>query len=313
MPYFRKKRLQNRITAGHWTLPGTAIITLLCWLISLLILPEGKVSTVGILFYAAIGYLLVVLNNTYALIRMRASVQTAIYLLLTASCPQLHAQWTNDLTAITFLLSLFFLFKSYQRLYPMSDIFHSFLFLGIGSLFMPQLTLLAPFYWLGAYRFQSLKAKSFFASLVGWGIPYWFLLGYAYWCNKMELFTQPFDELIKFHPLSFQYPLWLLVTGGYLLVLLIASATHCIVAGYEDKLRTRSFLNFLVILSLLFFAWLILQPAENNRLLSLLLPCISILAGHLFTLTESRKSNIFFLFMLLLLIPLFVYNLWMLL
>ena len=310
---FRRKRLQNRITAGHWTLPAAILIALLCWGTSWFVLPKQTVSVASILFYAAIGYLLVLLNNTFALIRMRASVQTAVYLLLTAACPLLHSQWSNDITALFFLLSIFFLLRSYQQAVPMGDVFHSFLFMGLGSLFMPQLTWLAPFYWLGAYRFPSLNLKSFFASLMGWALPYWFLLAYAYWQGQMEMFFAPLQGLLHFHPLCQGYTPSLMATGGYLLLLVVVSSVHCIAAGYEDKLRTRSYLNFLVTLNLVLCLWLILQPAQGEALLTLLLPIASILAGHLFVLTGSRSSNLFFLIMLILLIPLFLFNLWMLL
>ena len=39
------------------------------------------------ILYSVIGYFLIGLNNAFAIIRMRASVQTAIYFLLISVCP----------------------------------------------------------------------------------------------------------------------------------------------------------------------------------------------------------------------------------
>lgn len=48
----------------------------------LLCIPAGANRLAGFVLYAVIGYFLIQLNNTFALIRMRASVQTSVYILL---------------------------------------------------------------------------------------------------------------------------------------------------------------------------------------------------------------------------------------
>lgn len=330
----RTKRFQNTITAGRLTLPAAILISATCWILTAALLPamEPRQSVYPLwetfcglcipgwanrlfsfMLYAVIGYFLIQLNNTFAIIRMRASVQTSVYFLLISVCPSIHTLYAGDVAAAMFLVALFFLFKSYQQTRPTGNIFHSFAFLGLGSLMFPQLTFFAPIFWIGARNFQSLRPKSFFASLVGWSVPYWFLLGHAYFHGKMEMFYQPFRELATFTPLGFDYPLWLLATIGYLFVLFIVSSAHCLVAGYEDKIRTRSYLHFLIFLNLCIFIYIGLQPALGVHLLSLLLIGVSILAGHLFVLTNSRSSNIFFICALAGLFLLFGFNLWTLL
>ena len=188
------------------------------------------------------------------------------------------------------------------------------LFIGLGSLFFPQLTLFIPLYWIGAYGFQALTPKSFFSSLVGWTLPYWFLLGHAYFYDEMDLFYQPFIELATFHPINlWDFPLWEIATLGYLFVLYLVSSIHCLVAGYEDKIRTRSYLHFLIFLSFCIFVYILLQPVLTVHLLPLLLIGVSILTGHFVVLTNSRASNVFFICALAGLILLFGFNIWTLL
>jgi len=245
---------------------------------------------------------------------MRASVQTAIYFLFISVCPALHPVYAGDFASIAFLISLFFLFKGYQHPRPASTMFYSFLFIGLGSLFFPQLTLFIPLYWIGAYGFQALTPKSFFSSLVGWTLPYWFLLGHAYFYDEMDLFYQPFIELATFHPINlWDFPLWEIATLGYLFVLYLVSSIHCLVAGYEDKIRTRSYLHFLIFLSFCIFVYILLQPVLTVHLLPLLLIGVSILTGHFVVLTNSRASNVFFICALAGLILLFGFNIWTLL
>lgn len=206
-----------------------------------------------------------------------------------------------------------FLFKSYQQARPTGSLFHAFVFIGLGSLLFPQLILFVPIFWIGAYNFQSLQPKSFFASLVGWSVPYWLLLGHALYYGQMELFCQPFRELVTFAPTRFDYQPWELATLGYLLVLFIVSAAHCLIAGYEDKIRTRSYLHFLILLNFCIFVYIGLQPVLSVHLMSFLLIGVSILAGHLFVLTNSRSSNIFFICAFIGLFILLGFNIWTLL
>lgn len=331
----RSKRLQNRITTGRLTLPTAILLSLFCWVLTSALLPEIPVMKSGyplwetvntgyipawanaplsFLLYGIIGYFLIELNNTFAIIRMRASVQTAIYFLLISVCPAMHQLYAGDIASVAFLISLFFLFKGYQHPHPAGIMFYSFLFIGVGSLFFPQLTLFIPLFWIGAYSFQALTPKSFFGSLVGWSLPYWFLLGHAYFYDEMGLFCQPFIELGTFQPITLQdFPLWEIATLGYLFVLFAVSSVHCLVAGYEDKIRTRSYLHFLIFLSFCIFGYILLQPAQTVHLLPLLLIGVSILTGHFVVLTNSRASNVFFICALAGLVLLFGFNIWTLL
>ena len=163
----RSKRLQNRITAGRFTLPAAIFLSLFCWVLTSILLPEIPVmksnyplwetiysdwiptwasAPLSFLLYGIIGYFLIELNNTFAIIRMRASVQTAIYFLLISVCPVMHQLYAGDIASTAFLISLFFLFKGYQHPRPAGILFYSFLFIGAGSLFFPQLTLFIPIF-----------------------------------------------------------------------------------------------------------------------------------------------------------------------
>lgn len=333
----RNKRLQGQVTAGRFTLPAVILICIVCWISTSILLPAMSPEKetgyalwqsicafylpgwanriISFVLYAAIGYFLIEINNTFAIIRMRASVQTAIYFLLVTICPGMHLLYAGDIAAVAFLISLYFLFKSYQQLHPVGYIFHSFVFIGAGSLVFPQLLYLTPLWLAGAYFFQSLTIRSFCGALIGLSVPYWFLFGHAFFYGQMELFYQPFIELIRFQPVEpgKVLKLWELVTLGYLFILFIVSAVHCIVSGFEDKIRTRSYLYFLIFLNLCLFLFIFLQPAHCMDLLSLLLIGVSILVGHLFVLTSSKASNLFFIGSMTGLILLFCFNVWTLL
>lgn len=320
-------------------MPTVVFICTLCWVLTFFLLPEPAASAekdsalslwqsarelllpswaeqiVSYLIYALIGYILIELNNRFGIIRMRASMQTAIYFLLVTVCPPMHLLHAGDVAALAFLFSIYFLFKSYQQSQAASYLFYSFFFIGAGSLLFPQLTFLSVLWMFEAYRFQALKLRSFCGALLGWMLPYWFLFGHAFFYGQMELFYRPFDELATFGKF-FDFSIlqtWQLAMLGYILVLFVVSATHCIIAGFEDKIRTRAYLQFLIDLNIFFFLLIAVQPAYCTNLLPLLMISSSFLIGHFFVLTGSKASNVFFIISLVGLILLFAFNIWTLL
>ena len=299
----RNKRLQSQVTAGRWTLPAVIFICALCWVLTYFLFPDSIASTtpkesssflqstrdlllpgwaeriVSFLVYAIIGYFLIELNNQFSIIRMRASMQTAIYFLLVTVCPKMHYLYTGDIVALGFLISIYFLFKSYQQTQAAGYLFYSFFFIGAGSILFPQFTILSVLWLLEAYRFQSLTPRSFCGALLGWMLPYWMLFGHAFFYNEMELFYRPFNQLLtigEFFNLQILQP-WELAILGYLLVMFIVSAVHCIAAGFEDKIRTRAYLQFLIDLTIFLFLLIALQPIYCSALLPLLIISNSIL------------------------------------
>ena len=322
------KNFQLRVTSGHFTLPAAILISLCCWLLAALLQPNVSTDATPLfhsstdaslaltdrlgsfLLYAVIGYFLVEINNRFAIIRMRASVQTSIYSLLAAVCPGMHLRYAGDVASAALLVALFFLFDSYQHPYPAGRLFHSFVFLGVASLFLPQFVWLVPFCWIGAYNFRSLTPRSFLASLLGFALPYWFLLCYAYWTGQMDIFYSPLSQMLDFRTPAFSFLPWELAMLLYLLLLYVVSAAHCLATGFSDKLRTRSYLHFLLLVNGLLFLLAFLQAWLCIQILPLLLIGVSLLSGHLFALSGGKAANIFFVVSLLLLLLLFVFNLW---
>ncbi|WP_333699041.1 hypothetical protein [Bacteroides congonensis] len=335
----RNKKLQNQVTAGRFTLPVVILICTLCWVSTYFLFPDLMTAPtqenlssfwqsardfllpgwaeriVSFLVYAVIGYFLIELNNQFGIIRMRASMQTAIYFLLVTACPEMHLLYAGDIAALAFLISIYFLFKSYQQSRAAGYLFYSFLFIGAGSILFPQLTVLSVLWLFEAYRFQALTPRSFCGALLGWLLPYWMLFGHAFFYNEMELFYRPFIELTTFGDVFNLQILqtWELAVLGYLLVLFIVSAVHCIAAGFEDKIRTRAYLQFLIDLTIFLFLLIAIQPNYCSDLLPLLMISCSILIGHFFVLTNSKSSNVFFIVSLVSLILLFAFNIWTLL
>ena len=277
-------------------------------------IPVWVNKLICLLIYFAIGYLLIQMNNAFGLIRARVSVQTSIYLLLATACPVVQTLSPGVLAALALVIAVSLLFNTYQNPRPSAYTFHAFLFIGLGSLVFPQITLLAPILLIGAFNFQGLTPKSFFAAIIGWIIPYWFLFGHAYFYDNLDLFYQPFIELATFQPIRIdQLQVWEIVTLGYCFILFLVSSIHSFVESYKDKIRTRAHLRFFILLNICIFLLIALQPVHCANLLPILFIGVSILASHMFVLTNSKSSNVFFICTALGLILLFTFNVWTLL
>lgn len=323
------------ITEGRMTLPTVILLVTVGWFIcslhfptlpadkgvvtplwqwarSMFFLPFTANRWIAYAVYGVVGYMLIELNNTFSIIRIRASVQTSFFLAFVTICPLLQQINTGMIACIPFVISLFFLLRSYQQPLYVSNLFHSFVFLGVASLIVPQLNYLVIIWLLTAISFQSLSFRGLFAALLGWIVPYFLLVGHAYYHEQPELIAAPFLQMINVEPLQWDtnFPLWQMIMIGYLLIVFISSLLHCISTGYEDKIRTRSYLNFFIFLSLIFFAALLLQPQLDNALLPLLFVTCSILTGHLFALTATKLSNIFFIANIVALLGIFILNVW---
>lgn len=331
----RGKYLQSTITTGRFTLPFAIIIAIACWVTVYFLIPDIPKEESGYSFwglltaypvpvwanklisfavYFGIGYLMIQMNNTFGLIRVRASIQTAVYLLFIAACPSIQQLNPGSFAALALIIALYLLFSAYQKMHSSGYLFHAFLFIGLGSLIFPQITLLAPILLIGAFNFQALNPRSFFAAIIGWGFPYCFLFGHAYYYDIMEMFYQPFIELTTFHSIDLSlFTNWEIAILAYSFILFLVSSIHCMVHSYKDKIRTRVHLRFLILLNVCIYILIALQPVHCMNLLPLLLIGVSMLTSHMFVLTNSKASNVFFISAIIGLVLLFLYNIWMLL
>ncbi|MEG2573684.1 MAG: hypothetical protein RSA44_03375 [Bacteroides sp.] len=327
-----KKSIRNTIATGKITLPAAIFLSALMWIVTYFVDSEPTVQTtyplaqlleptflsrqivtiMNLLLCGVVGYTLIELNNVYTVIRKRTMLHCSIYVLLVSMCPFLHNSPAGSLISLCVCLSIFMLFKSYQKNEPVGYIFHSLLFLSLGSIWFPILLFFVPLYLLSAFSFQALTLRSFFAGLIGLFVPYLGLLSYAFLSDKIDLFYAPCRNLINIVPLDYS----LLTTSEYVSIivvtfLMLVSAIHYLVTSNREKLQTRSYLNFIISLEIVIIILGIVQPQHFVTLFQLFLVGGSFLIAHLFCLSGSRLSNIFFLFSLVLITLLALYNLWM--
>ena len=296
------------MATGRFTLPVVILICLLLW--GSTFQEWNELISLGVT--VIIGYVFIETNTTFNLIRTRTSMPVCLYWLIATALFFLHPfEWTN-LVPLVFILATYQLFHSYESVSSSPFIFHSFLFIGLGSIAFPQLLYMVPMLWGSMIPFRAISIKSFFASIIGLMTPYWFIFGYALYFNEMHILLTPLREAAHLYPIDYSHlTLPEIASWGFITLLLIVSGFHYWQISYMDKTRTRIYHSYLAIAG--FWATLlsILQPVHWCEWLSIQLICTAFLCGHLFSLTRNWFSGIFFIVTFVLYILLMSFNLWM--
>ena len=222
----RRQRFQNKVATGRFILPAALLISAICWTVIVTLLPgtgtEGHnwplwlkeasnrlpqgifPSLLGFVLYVLTTFFLINLNNIFAIIRIRTSIQSFLFLLLATAFPQLYDELPGLLVGLSFLTAFYQLFGSYRQEKSSGALFNTFAFAGIASLFVPQSLLLVPLLWIGAASFQSLNLKSLLASIIGFILPWWILLSCTVLTGSTHtFFHQLFDETRLFRPVGY--------------------------------------------------------------------------------------------------------------
>lgn len=304
----RENRFQVNIATGRLTLPVVILVCLIVWGIGTT--EWNDLGTWGITAFC--GYLMIEMNTKFTLIRTRTTLPACIYWYLISIFFFIHTfEWSN-FAPLAFLLSIFNLFMGYESSKAPIHVFHAFFFLGLGSLAFPQLIYFTFLLIISTITFRAMNAKSFFASILGLLTPYWFLFGYAFYQNEMPVFYTLVKEIYHFYPIHyFEIQATEIIAGIFSTILLVISSLHYFQVAYLDKTRTRIFLSFIAFSGWWTTLFMILQPQHLHVLLPIQLISSAFLAGHLFTLTRNRFSNILFIVTFILFIALTIFYLWM--
>ena len=300
---------QKQIATGRFTLPVTILICLLLWAITLN--EWNETGSLGIV--ALIGYLMIEVNTAFTLIRTRTSLPVCIYWILATILFFPHDfQWAN-LIPLAFLIAVMQLFQSYESSKPTTPIYNTFLILGTCSLFFAPTVYYIPLFFIYMIPFRAFSLKSFGACVLGIITPYWFLFGYAFWEEQMQLFTAPLKEIITFAPISYAHlHVNKIISWVFITLFLLINGIHYFQTAYSDKTRTRSYHFFLVYAGWWTTLLTVLVPQHLSVWIHIQCICAAFLGGHLFTLTRNRFSGIYFFVTFVIIILITLYNLWML-
>lgn len=140
-----QKRLQNHISESRTTLPVMAVYGLLVWLMGGLIADNRWLQFA---FFALSTYLMVELNNRYALIRIYSRMVSCSFIMLCTSSLFLFESFSDTVTMFCMVVIFLGLFKTYQNPLATYDTYVLSLTLGICSVLALHVLWFAPLIWL---------------------------------------------------------------------------------------------------------------------------------------------------------------------
>lgn len=308
-----QKRIQNKVAGSEYTFPLCAMMGMLMWW-----LPELRFTqreALGLAVFAVATYIVMETNTQMIIIRMRTQMTAACWIVMAASFPFMHPLGSPIVAATLLCASYFMLFRCFEQRRPQANAFHAFLMLSLGSFFAPVMLLMTiPYYFYLAIYLRALTRKAFWAGIVGIVAPFWC---YAVWCfstKDMQSFVRLLVGMVQYDLPSLEALAALTFPAQVSIAVVALISTVCMVHylrhNYDDKIQVRMYLYIYVTQTILLLAFLVLQPAQYETTMALLVSSASPLTAHYFALSCSIKCSIFFVLTLLLTAAMATLNLW---
>lgn len=306
------KRTQNKIAESRTTLPVVVSYAILIWMAAGLLTHNWWIQFACFLVSS---YLMVELNNQNALIRIYSRMVSCSFLVLSCAGNFLFPSLETALGQLCFICFLLLLFRTYQDKASPGGTFYAFVMMGLASLVHVRVFFFVPLFWLFmAFKIQSLSWRSFFASLFGLLLPYWFAMAYMAYMADFSPLLEHFLQLgyvefpFAYDSLSLQQVLFYLL----LVVIVAIGSIHYLRTRFKDKIRTRMLFDCFIITAVTALVLLAIQPQHFTLLLPISIVCASPLIAHFLALTSTRWTNIVFYVIITSLLALTAFNLWML-
>lgn len=262
----------------------------------------------GLLLTALAAYVLMQLVAVYALIRIRSRIVSGIFIFLMAGSVFLHTELSALAATACLTLCLMALFHTYENRNASVDTLHTYALLATGSLFYAPLLWLAPILLFSQAIFlRSLSSRTLKAALIGLLTPFW-----IWFCILLcQGDTTPLIAHIQTvipQEITLNIEVWRqqilhiqcnassapLIMTLFVLLLFLSGFFHYTSNKFDDKIQVRTYYYTFLLLQCVFVAALLLMPTRQNYLLPLIILSCAPTIGHLFALTHSILTNLWF-------------------
>jgi len=251
------------------------------------------------IFILVFAFVLNHADTRYNIIRIRTSLPFFITSLLLTTNSFLLGNLVQSIGAILMLLAISSLFESYQEPRAEKNAFDIALLLSLASLFWIKTIYFLPIFWFGLYTMKTLSFKSWMASIVGILAPYWFAFFYFAYQNNYDPLINYGLSIIDFSFIDFsQTKLFTWIHLGITIVTTFFALSHAMFSSLSDKIRTRSYLIFLIVLLFSSFVLTFVDFEHSGSALYLSYLISAFLIAHLFASVKGRFTSFLFHIML---------------
>lgn len=245
------------------------------------------------------AFLLVQLNNRFALIRTRTFLPVIIYLFLIGIWEKTHLNVSSHLALTIFILGLFNFFSMSHNKNATEQAFMGSFFVALAGLLVFPYLYLIPVCWIGFMMLRSFSLRTFLASLFGILAPWVIFLSYLYFIHKLNILWTVFSGFNLSFSLQSLSLIELIYTGLMLIILIIA-IVGIFSNSNQASIQTRNKLNFLLWLIAVTLFVAIFSIDQLSMFLPLLALIYALLVSHPFTLIKNKiYSTLFLVFVVL--------------
>ncbi len=302
-------QVHKALISGRFTVISSILIAILMRLLS------GQAwddHVLWIVLGIQIGIALILLqvNHSFTIIRTKTMLPAVLYLLFTTTCPSFYADYNGSIVAFCILLCLLFLMDSYQNPDSQKNALNISLILTITSLLWVPLLFFFPLIWYGFYRFRCLNFKTFFSSLIGILIVYFFIFSWSIYKNEWSIFFEHLphkEDFLVIQPLAIN--IQDISVFAVLFILFIFSGYRIYGSGFSEKIRTSTFLHYLYLISICIFILLLLQSEWKFTWALILYIPLSFVLSHYFTLSTKKITSWLLLFTFAFFLGMYVWQL----
>jgi len=300
---------QNKAATSRKTLPVTILYGIVMSLLLGVVQKELWLQALGVIVTV---YIMIIINNGNALIRIYSRLASCTALVLTVMVASLDESPQVSISQALFAAHILTLFYTYQDKRSMVTVCMSFMFIGLISTMFIEVLFLVPFIWLIlATRMQAASARNYAASVIGLIVPYWFWGAYSLYDGSYMDIVSHVAGIASLMPIgtSILEP-HLLISMTFVTIIGMLGVLHFLRYSYQDSIKTRMLFYSFISLSMLLLVFIILQPQHSSFLLRFLIVTVSPLVAHYFTFTKSWLTNYFFIASIVTAVLLTVYNTW---
>lgn len=301
-----RNRFQYQIATGRLTLPVAIILSVILWIIGF----NDKLEAVSFIIGGLVTYLLVELNTSFALIRSRSSLPSALFAILYSSSLFLHEYGSGECwILLLFMGSLYCLLRSYELKNASSYIFHAFIWLSIASLIEPGIILSAPLLFITMSQLRALSIKTFFAGIIGLCTPYWVITGYDIYSGNSLMISQWFDNILLWDIDTYRnIPLQNLITTGCIMLLSAVSGIYSMITSQSDKVKNRTIIGVINTIGIYETILVTVQPVMLKSVLPIIITMCALLYGYIMIQKNSRFTYIFMISSFVIIAMMTAYN-----
>ena len=264
---------------------------------------------VGLFLFMLIAYIIQRISDIEMFIHHRTRLPFMIFILLISTNAGLLPVGGTTIVLLCSIFMIYELFNSYQQPEATGALFNAGVFVGVASLFTPQILLIAPLLWVGMYQFRSFSPKSFIASLIGILIIYWFVLAWCIWQHDFSMFALLYSSItdFDFFDINLKYHQIGIVCT---ILLFVLAFVYIRVNAFNNSVRVRQMLSFLFNISIWPLFLILLYGKSSDTFLAMSYLPSSVLIAYLFESIERRLRFILYYSMLALWVGFYMLRVW---